>query len=353
MRLHLDKIASVTRGLRLQRTVTTTDVIQAAPGAVVAGRVRGEKSTYNHLEDVHGRMTVLHDGDVIAGALGHRNALHGYEGVVPDSVSAGDVLNILNLGGVIGRCVSRNPEVGHPFEVELLGQILAYPEFQSRQPRPAAIALGALAGRPATPIPPVVYVMGTCMNAGKTAAACAIVRSFSQAGFRVGGAKLTGVSLMRDILSMGDYGAEVALDFTDAGVVSTSAGTAPGVAHVLFSEMAARSVDVIVAETGDGIMGEYGVQALLSDPVLRGHGRAFVLCANDPVGVAGGVACLRDRFGIAVDLVAGPATDNGVGVRFVERELGLPAVNARTEARLLGAAIMDRVAATPMSGGGR
>jgi len=344
VRVHLDKIASVTRGLRLQRTVTTTDIIQASAGAVVVGRVRGEKSTYNHLEDVHGRMTVLHDGDVIAGALGHRNALHGYEGVVPDTVSAGDVLNILNLGGVIGRCTSRNPEVGPPFEIELIGQVLAYPEFQSRQPQPASIGLAALTGRNGVPVPPVVYVLGTCMNAGKTAAASTIVRAFSQAGFRVGGAKLTGVSLMRDILSMADYGAEVALDFTDAGVVATSAGNACGVAHAIFSELAARGMDVIVAETGDGIMGEYGVQAILSDPVLRGRGRAFVLCANDPVGVAGGVTMLRERFGIQVDVVAGPATDNRVGVRFVQREFGLPAINARTQARALGEAILERLA---------
>ncbi|HSK08845.1 MAG TPA: hypothetical protein VK911_04670 [Vicinamibacterales bacterium] len=343
MRVHLDKIASVTRGLRLQRTVTTTDAIRATAGTVVVGRVRGEKSTYNHLEDVHGRMTVLHDGDVVAGALGHRNALHGYEGVVPETAAAGDVLNILNLGGVIGRCVSRNPEVGPPFEIELLGQVLAYPDFQSRQAQPASIALGALGGRDVASVPPVVYVMGTCMNAGKTAAASAIVRAFTRAGFKVGGAKLTGVSLMRDILAMSDYGAEVSLDFTDAGIVSTGPETAPAVGHILFSELAARGMDVIVAETGDGIMGEYGVQALLADAVLRARGRAFVLCANDPVGVAGGVGYLRDRFGVAVDVVAGPATDNQVGVRFVERELGLPAINARTNPGALGGAILGRV----------
>jgi len=347
VRLHLDKIASVTRNLKLQRTVTTTDQVEAASGTVVVGRVHGEKSVYNHLEDVHGRMSVLHEGDVIVGALGHRNALHGYEGVVPEQVRAGDLLNILNLGGVIGRCVSQNPEVGAPFEVEILGQVLAYPEFQSRQHQPATIALGALAGREVASIPPVVYVMGTCMNAGKTAAASVIVRAFSQAGFKVGGTKLTGVSLMRDILSMSDYGADLAVDFTDAGVVSTGPETAPGVAHVLFSELAAKGVDVIVAETGDGIMGEYGVQALLADTVLRGYGRASVLCANDPVGVAGGIAYLRDRFGISVDVVAGPATDNRVGIRFVEREVGLPAINARTSPKALGAAILDRLGLVP------
>ena len=62
------------------------------------------------------------------------------------------------------------------------------------------------------------------MNAGKTAAACAMRAGvLSRAGYRVGGAKLTGVSLMRDTLAMRDYGAEVALDFTDAGIVCTDA----------------------------------------------------------------------------------------------------------------------------------
>ena len=225
----------------------------------------------------------------------------------------------------------------------MLGQVLAFPEFQSRQCQPATISLGALTGREVPSVPPVVYVMGTCMNAGKTAAASVLVRAFSRAGLKVGGAKLTGVSLMRDILSMLDYGADVALDFTDAGVVSTSPDTAPGVAHILFSELAADGVDVIVAETGDGIMGEYGVQALIGDPALRDRGSAFVLCANDPVGVAGGVEYLRERFSIGVDVITGPATDNRVGVRFVERDLGLPAINARTQPGALGELIVGLV----------
>ena len=37
-------------------------------------------------------------------------------------------------------------------------------------------------------------------------------------------------------------------------------------------------------------------------------------------------------------------TDNGVGVRFVQREFGVPAINARTQAKALGAAILDRLA---------
>ncbi|MDC0709268.1 DUF1611 domain-containing protein [Stigmatella sp. ncwal1] len=351
MKVHVDKVGSVTRNLRLGRTVSLTSDIQAVEGAVIAARIHGEKSVYNQLEDIHGRLVTLHGGDIIVGALGHRNALHGYEGVVPEKVEAGQRLHVLNMGGVIGQCTSHNPGVGTPFEAEVLGQVLVFPEFQSRTGQPAHIRAGALRGSEKAVTCPVVYVVGTCMNAGKTYAACALVRRLAQAGYRVGGAKLTGVSLMRDTLSMRDSGAEVVMDFTDAGTVCTSARTASAVSRIIFSELAASEVDVIVAETGDGIMGEYGVQAILADPGLRGLGSSFVLCANDPVGASGGVRHLKETYGIPVDVVAGPATDNRVGIRFVEREVGVPARNARADAAGLGNLILERLA--PHLGTGR
>lgn len=342
MRIHLDKIASVTRNLHLGRQVTLRDEIEAKPGVVVAGRVRGEKSIYNQLEDVHGRLSVLHAGDVIVGTLGHRNALRGYEGVMPNEVKVGDCLHLLNMGGVIGKATSSSPDVGAPFEVEILGQVLLFPEFGSRIGAPASILDGAIGGQMNSQRVPVVFVTGTCMQSGKTHAACALVRRFSEEGYSVGGAKLTGVSLLRDILSMRDYGADAILDFTDAGTACTGPETAASVARMIFNELAAHGVDVIVAETGDGIMGEYGVQKIFADPELTVWGSAFVLCANDPVGVVGGVDHFRTAFGLNVDVVSGPATDNRVGARFVE-SLGLRACNARSNPKQLGDLILNTI----------
>lgn len=350
MRIAVDKIASVTRNLALSRTLTLTDAIEARPGAVVVGRVLNDKSTYNQLEDVHGRMSAIQSGDVIVGALGHRNALHGYEGVVPTQVSPGDRLNLLNLGGVIGVCISSNPDVGSPFELEILGQALVYPDFGSRVGKRAHIGMNALAEVADAPPVPVVYIAGTCMNSGKTAAACTLVRSLSRAGRRVGGAKLTGVSLVRDILAMRDYGAEWAVDFTDTGVVCSSPATSVETARIAFSVLASKGAEIVVAETGDGIMGEYGVQAILADPALRARAAAFVLCANDPVGVAGAIHDLRAQYGIEVDVVCGPATDNRVGTRFVEQTFGVRAINARTRAEELGQYILERIAVVGVSG---
>lgn len=344
MRLRVEKIASVTANVPLRHDVQISDEVVAREGYILAGRIRGEKTVYNTLEDVYGRMVALHDGDVIAGALGHRNALHGYTGVVPEQVRVGDVIQLLNLGGVLGQCTSQNPEVGEPFDVEVLGAVLVFPEFEDRTGVPSHIGMNAIRGdNGALPDVPIVFVAGTCMSSGKTAAACRLIRQLSTRGLAVGGCKLTGVSLRRDALQMLDYGAQWALTFTDAGVVTTDAARAAPVARALIAELGRRGAQVIVAELGDGIMGEYGVQQILADEPLMQHKSALVVCANDPVGAWGAKRVLTERFGLAIDVISGPATDNAVGTGFVRRELELEAINARTHGGELGAFIVSRL----------
>ncbi len=344
MRLSVDKIASATRNVSLRRDTRVSDSIVAAPGYVMAGRIRGQKNTYNQLEDLHGRMVTLHDGDVIAGVLGHRNALHGYSGVVPESIAVGDTLQLLNLGGVIGRCTSENPDLGRPFDVEILGAVLVFPEFESRQGTPAHIGMNAIEyDGNGVPDVPVIYVAGTCMSSGKTGAACQLVRQLATRGAAVGACKLTGVSLRRDTLAMMDYGARWAVTFTDAGVVTSSPATAVPVARGLVAYLAREGADVIVAELGDGILGEYGVQQILADEVLMARSAAIVLCANDPVGAWGAKELLTDEYGLAIDVVSGPTTDNAVGTRFIREQLGLEAINARTHGRDLGGFVAGKL----------
>ena len=55
-----------------------------------------------------------------------------------------------------------------------------------------------VAGYALITIVPLIWIIGTCMNAGKTFAACAIVRALHKAGYKVGGAKLTGISLQNN-----------------------------------------------------------------------------------------------------------------------------------------------------------
>jgi len=337
LRLWVDKIASSTRNVNLRREVRVSDQVVAKEGYVIAGRIHGEKTVYNQLEDIHGRLVTLHDGDVVAGVLGHRNALHGYSGFVPESIRVGDRLQMLNLGGVIGKCTSQNPEVGRPFDVEVLGAVLVFPDFESRAGVPAHIGMNAIScERNGAARVPVVYVAGTCMNSGKTAAACQLIHQLESRGLAVAGCKVTGVSLRRDTLQMADYGARWAVSFTDAGIVCTSPETAVPVARGLINHLTQHHPDVIVAELGDGILGEYGVGLILSDPELMSVAAVIVMCANDPVGAWGAQRVMQEKFGLTIDVVSGPTTDNAVGTRYIKEQLGLEAINARTNGRALG-----------------
>lgn len=344
LRVWVDKIASSTLNVGLRREVRVQETIVAESGYVVAGRICGEKTVYNQLEDVHGRLVTLHGGDVVAGVLGHRNALHGYSGYVPDSIQVGDRLQMLNTGGVIGACTSQNPEVGAPFDVEIMGAVLVFPQFEDRSGVPAHIRMNAIdCSGDGVPEVPVVIVAGTCMNSGKTVAACQLVKELSQRGMAVGACKLTGVSLRRDTLRMTDYGARWAASFSEAGVVTTSNETAVHVARGLLRHLAGCGAQVIVAELGDGILGEYGVGPILSDRDIMSQAAAVVICANDPVGVWGAARVMTERFGLSIDVIAGPATDNAVGVRFIEQELGLKAINARTAGQAMGEFVAERL----------
>ena len=94
---------------------------------VVVVEVLNNKSTYNTLELTSGRMAKVGKGDIVVGALGHRKALFGYSGHVPAAVQPGDIIQMLNIGGVLGVCDSANPDKGKPFDCRVLGVVLQLP----------------------------------------------------------------------------------------------------------------------------------------------------------------------------------------------------------------------------------
>jgi len=341
-RVTLDKIASVTQRLALDANAVLGEEIPAVAGTVVAARVLNAKSSYNTLEDVHGRMVALHPGDVIAGALGHRDALYGHAGRVPGSVAVGDELQLLNLGGVIGRTDGLASAMEPPFRLEVLGSVLEFPYFGRRVGLPAQVARAALPIRVphADELPPLVALVGTSMDAGKTTAAAALVRALVRRNLTVAAGKMTGVSLRRDVLMMQDCGARPVAIFTDFGVVTTSRENAVAAAHGLVAHLAESRPDLIVLEMGDGLLGTYGVDALLADPVLAAGIRSVVLCAQDPVGAWGAVELLRAKYGMAADVVSGRVTDGPTGVRFCNEQLGLPGCNALRDGERLAEIVL-------------
>lgn len=321
----VDKICSVALRLGLPDTVAYAPHRRAASGDVVVVRVVREAPQYNQVELVSGRLARVVEGDIIVGALGHRKALKGFVGEVPDTLAPGERLQLLNLGGVIGRATGGLQSLGRPTEVEYLGTVVDElgPVNLARTALPEAKTIDADI--------PVVMIAGSCMHAGKTQAASELVRQLTKNGWRVAAAKLSGVACQRDLLAMKDNGAIATLSFLDCGLPSTvGIADVAKIARNILAQLCAMAPDVIVVELGDGILGGYNVDALLDDSEIARLRAALVFCASDFVGAYGGIELLGLR-GIQIDAISGAATDSPMGVDFIRTRFGVNAANALTD----------------------
>jgi hypothetical protein len=170
---------------------------------------------------------------------------------------------------------------------------------------------------------PVVLILGTSMDAGKTTTARVVIRLLRARGLRIGGVKFTGIGRYRDILAMGDAGAQAIYDFVDAGLPSTSCPRAefePSIDYLL-ARMAAHDVDVIVAEAGASPLEPYNGDVAVER--LRNRTRCTILCASDPYAVVG----VTNTFDVHPDLIAGRATSTTAAVELTETLCGVKAIN--------------------------
>jgi hypothetical protein len=306
-------------------------------------RALTDSATYNQLELPSGRLAKINPGDVIVGVLGSRRALKGFVGDVPEEAGAGDELHLLNMGGVVGRCTGHHSSLSDAIRVEVIG--FAYDEdARVRNIADAALPLREHLGETA----PLVIVAGACMNSGKTFAAVELVKQATRAGLRVAAAKLSGVACLRDTLNMADHGALATASFLDAGLPSTVGveDLAP-VAKAVVARLNESAPDLIVVELGDGILGGYSVESIFDDEEIRAATAALVFCASDYVGAWGGIELFRRR-GIRVDAVAGSVTDSQMGEDYIERELGVPAGNAKRDGARLFELIREKVEAAAL-----
>lgn len=324
----LDKIGSVLKDVKLPYKVLTIPFVKALEGESIVVQVLGAQKKYGELEMKDGRMSKMREGDIIAGALGERKALEGIVGVIPNEVKNGDVLNILNLGGVIGSAVSWNKDfISSPVKVKVLGSILANKK---------TINIHNYSLQPQTKLnnkTPIIVVLGTAMGVGKTTVATELIHTLvKQKGLKVAAAKLTGVATRRDILAMKDVGAISTLTFHDVGLTSTlnnHDGVVPATKTIL-NTLSKDKPEVIVVELGDGIIGWYGVEKLLNDKEFI-HSVSFtIVCAHDLVGAVG-AKDLLEKKGISCDFFAGPVTNNTAGTDYLEQILKIPSADIRDD----------------------
>jgi hypothetical protein len=267
------------------------------------------------VETADGSSVPMFPGDRLIGALGTRAATLE---VVGDWREVGSDLKMQTLtsAGVLGVCTSaalQSPElanVGYVGHASRRGEPCRMKDFVEPE---ATRRLEA----------PVILIIGTSMDSGKTVAAVALVRELVGMGKRVAGAKVTGVGRLRDILAMQDAGADPVMDFVDVGLPSTVVprDEYEPCLELLRSKLAAAEPDVVVIEAGASPLEPYCGDVAMR--VLHDQVVMTVLCASDPYAVFG----VTQAFGMKPDLVSGRATSTEAGIRLIEKLVGVPALN--------------------------
>jgi hypothetical protein len=287
-----------------------------ATGDYVIGRVLASGSVPFRIESPTGRLVEVVPGDLVLGALGRRAATLQLVGDWRDVDGSDLTLETLNAAGVLGRITSaphprppfaRLDYVGHATRD---GERVRMEDFAERR---EADDIGA----------PVVLIIGTSMEAGKTLAGKAIVRVLKSLGLRVTATKLTGVGRFRDVQAMGDAGADSICDFVEGGLPSTAVEPElfERALRRVFWRVAAGEPDVVVVEAGASPLEPYNGDTavrLLGDRI-----RCTVLCASDPYAVVGVI----DAFGTDPDLISGRAASTEAGVELVRRLTGKRALS--------------------------
>jgi molybdopterin-guanine dinucleotide biosynthesis protein len=312
-------------------------------GDVLLARI-DEIGQHAQLELAGGRKSRLFVGDRIVLVFGNRYAPDQYEARVPEAIRP---CHMVAAGGIAAHMHKRHSRVRGATRITpmgLLGDRNGQTLNLSRYALPVPGAVTAL--------PPVVAVLGTSMNAGKTETATQLIKGLSRAGLRVGAAKVTGTGAGNDTGLMTDAGAVRVLDFGDAGLATTYLADLEAVERcfeMLVHTLARERADVIVLEVADGLY-QRETHHLITSEVFRSTVSSVLFAAGDAMGSAAGVAALRVA-GLPVRAGSGLVTASPLGLEEAQRAHGLPmldleALSSATVAARLGLAppALDRAA---------
>jgi len=285
-----------------------------ATGDYVVCEVVGPPGPLYQIEKPSGRMCRVFDGDIVIGAFGTRAAT--LEGV-GDWRGIGDdmALHALTPAGLFGKATSVSPLLppfmqlvykGHAMR----GEKLTMSQFCAKRD-PVDLTI------------PVILLIGTSMSSGKTTSGRVIVHELKRRGLKVTAAKLTGAARYRDMLSLGDAGADDIFDFVDVGLPSTVCPPDEFEAAMrqLFAMIADTGAEILVAEAGASPLEPYNGD--LAMKLIDKNVRMLVLCASDPYAVLG----VQHAFGREPDLVCGPAANTEAAIELVGKLCGVPALN--------------------------
>ncbi|MCT2559350.1 hypothetical protein N0B51_10205 [Tsuneonella sp. YG55] len=316
-RVKAAKAAFTTRNVSLGAVATlVSGAVRPRTGDLVLARVEAIHY-HKRIELASGRKATLHAGDEIIVAYGDRYATDQFEAEVPPTLGP---TNLIAAGGVASAMLSRTAGVkpaSRIVPIGLLGDARGNP-LNLRQ-----FALPRLAIPPACP--PIVCVLGTSMNSGKTTTIQHLVQGLSRAGLKPGTVKITGTGSGGDYWVMLDAGSHKTLDFTDAGFSSTYRIPVPDLldaATTLVAHLAEAGCGIILMEVADGLYQEQNVEIIRSD-FFRQRIDSVLFAAGEAMGASAGVREL-ESLGTRVLGVSGKLTASHLLVREASASCHVP-----------------------------
>ncbi|MEM7774891.1 MAG: DUF1611 domain-containing protein [Pseudomonadota bacterium] len=254
-------------------------------GDVVLATVTGI-GQHPRIEMPNGRLSALSVGDEIILACGNRYAPDQFHAHLPEEAGPAQMVA---AGGIAGVALSRHFKMKPATQIEIQGR------FRDAKGRPVNVADYALPLDHDVISAPIIAVVGTSMNAGKTTTCAAIVKGIAQVGLRPGYVKITGTGAGGDLWAARDAGAMVALDFTDAGFATTYKAS-PEILIRRGLQLVSHAVDsgsgIVVVEVADGLL-QAETNFILKDKRFRDAIDGTVLAASDALGALASVEWLN------------------------------------------------------------
>lgn len=190
----------------------------------------------------------LFKGDVIYGVLGYRYASDAFHADTIDMRN----LHLLTNAGLIGTVKEKHSNISEATKLKFEGVIIN----NGNEVLNLKTALFH-PGNSNFNYPPVIFVVGSGMNSGKTTTTAGIGRALFESGMRVALLKVTGSVSQRDIFEFESTSVNYTADFSDYGFPSTYLGN-PDELEALFTKMLldanSSHPDIVLAEIADGIL---------------------------------------------------------------------------------------------------
>ena len=241
------------------------------------GDVAGVKvlkvANHSRIYSSENKYVQLYKDDIIFGVLGFRYASDAFHA---DTIDINN-LHLLTNAGLIGTVRDKHSSISEPTRLKLVGIFVNNNSYEVLNLKTEFFKRVRID----LAYPPVILVIGTGMNSGKTTTAARLGRSLIENGIKTAILKVTGSVSQRDLFEFESTGVNYTADFSDYGFPSTymcNQDELTGLFSIMLEDTIPTQPDVVIVEIADGIL-QRETQMLLKTDIVRNSCIGVVLTA--------------------------------------------------------------------------